>query len=68
MLFSRNMAFFYFCSTLKSLGVILGGGLNIKVQLTLWPPKQDKASKCKYISYLFLIHLFTHKIVILHYD
>ena len=31
MLFSRNMAFFYFRSTLKSLGVILGGGLNIKV-------------------------------------
>ena len=30
-LFSRNMQYFYYCSTLKSLGVILGGGLNIKV-------------------------------------
>ena len=33
-LFSWNMEHFYFRSTLKSLGVILGGGLNIKVQLT----------------------------------
>ena len=30
-LFSRNMQYFYYRSTLKSLGVILGGGLNIKV-------------------------------------
>ena len=31
MLFIENMNCFDFCSTLKSLGVILGGGLNIKV-------------------------------------
>ena len=31
MLFVKKMAFFPFRSTLKSLGVILGGGLNIKV-------------------------------------
>ena len=31
MLFIKKMAFFPFRSTLKSLGVILGGGLNIKV-------------------------------------
>ena len=30
-LFPQNMQYFYFRSTLKSLGVILGGGLNIKV-------------------------------------
>ena len=31
MLFIKNMAFLPFRSTLKSLGVILGGGLNTKV-------------------------------------
>ena len=31
MLFVENMVVISFCSTLKSLGVILGGGLNIKV-------------------------------------
>ena len=31
MLFIANMTFLTFRSTLKSLGVILGGGLNIKV-------------------------------------
>ena len=30
-LFSRNMQYFYYHSTLKSPGMILGGGLNIKV-------------------------------------